>query len=399
MCFSRLLTALLFLIFVAPPLSAQTERAQPLETKPSEVQPTEAKPSPDYSKLQYKIPLVHEKANEPVVALAFSHDSKIIAVLYPNSIGFWTTSKGAPLGFAPGTREKFTALAFGSNGLLVTGGENGGVALWDWHDLARPKLRTGAFDPITAIALSPDNSLIVTAQRSDPPSVAVWDANTGKMLRNLTGFSHAPTALHFTPDGAQLLTGGGGLGGRTGEFWLDTPLYSTTGEFTRWNVHSGTLEKQVGFNDGSPNCAFSPNGSLLATVGRGAAVGPRRTSWLGTQVRVWRVPGGSENDNGSFMPATLKRSQRSMVHNPGRPSIAFSADQRVLGFCENYHITLWSGSAGQASSLELGYPYPYGPWYNGISPSSSSGAMAFSSDGKMMAVGGHSRAAIWKMVR
>lgn len=402
MRFSRLLTALLFLLIVlVTPLSAQTEQPQASQPQAPQPQPTQPPPPPDYTKLQYKIPLVGEKATDTIVALAFSLDSKIIAVLYNNSIGFWTTSKGAPIGFAPGTAEKFTALAFGSNGLLVTGGKNGGVALWDWHDPAQPKLRTGGFDPITAVALSPDNSLIVTAQRSDPPSVAVWDASTGKMLKTLPGFSYAPTALQFTPDGTQLLTGGGGLGGRIGEYLEDTPLYSTAGEFTRWNMPGGTLDKQVGLSDGSPDCAFSPDGTLLAYVGRGAAVEAHSTSWLGTMVRVWRVPGKSENDNGGFLPATLKRDRLFMVHNPGRPAIAFSADQRVLGFCENYHFTLWSGSGGQTSTLPFSYPYPYPyrRWYDDFYPFPSSGAVAFSADGKMLAIGGEYRAGIWKMVR
>jgi WD40 repeat protein len=402
MCFSRLFTVLLSLVLVlAPPLSAQTEKVPS-----SQASPPLAQPSPDYSKLQYKIPLVNEKASEPIVALAFSHTSQIIAVLYQSSIGFWHTSTGAPIGFARGTQEKFTALAFGSNGLLVTGGENGGVALWDWRDLAGPKLRTGGFDPITAVALSPDSSLIVTAQRSDPPGATVWDAKTGKMQKTLTGFSHAPTALHFTPDGTQLLTGGGGLGGRTGEFLGETPLYSSSGEFTRWNMRTGTLEKQVGLSDASPNCAFSPDGTLLATVGGGAAVAPRstlgreRTSWLGTTVRVWRVPGESENDNGGFLPITLRRGPDYMVRNSGRPSIAFSPDQRVLGFSESYQITLWSGGAGRNSSVQLRYSFPYRYWYWGNDfPYYGGGAMAFSPDGKMLAVGGYSRAGIWKMVK
>jgi WD40 repeat protein len=404
MCFSRLFTALLPLLLVlAPHLSAQTEQAPP-SSPSTPTQPAQAQPAPDYSKLQHKIPLVNEKASEPIVDLAFSHTSQIIAVLYQSSIGFWHTSTGAPIGFARGTREKFTALAFGSNGLLATGGENGGVALWDWRDLAQPKLRTGGFDAITAVAVSPDSSLIVTAQRSETPGATVWDAKTGKLIRTLTGFSHAPTALHFTPDGAQLLTGGGGLGGRTGEFLGETPLYSSSGEFTRWDMRTGTLEKQVGLSDASPNCAFSPDGTLLATVGGGAAVAPRstlgreRTSWLGTSVRVWRVPGESENDNGGFLPITLRRGPDYMVRNSGRPSIAFSPDQRVLGFSESYQIMLWSGGAGRPSSLPLSYPYPDRYWYfDDYFPFLSSGAMAFSPDGKMLAVGGYSRAGIWKM--
>jgi hypothetical protein len=46
----------------------------------------------------------------------------------------------------------------------------------------------------------------------------------------------------------------------------------------------------------------------------------------------------------------------------------------------------------------LRYAYPNRYWYwDDDFPFLSGGAMAFSPDGKMLAVGGYSRAGIWKM--
>ena len=117
-------------------------------------------------------------------------------------------------------------------------------------------------------------------------------------------------------------------------------------------------------------------------------------------MRVWRVPGAGENDNATFMPGTIRRSHEFMIHNPGRPFIAFSPDNRVLGFGENFHITLWSGGAAKTDAVRLGYPSPYRYWYwHDLYPYVSGGAMAFSCDGKMLAVGGGRRAGLWKMVK
>lgn len=81
MRYTRLLTALLFLLLVlAPQVSAQTEPAQPPPLAPAPAQPTLIQPAPDYRKLEYKIPLLGENGSDSVVALAFSHDSKTVAV-------------------------------------------------------------------------------------------------------------------------------------------------------------------------------------------------------------------------------------------------------------------------------------------------------------------------------
>jgi hypothetical protein len=66
---------------------------------------------------------------------------------------------------------------------------------------------------VTAVAFSPDGSLIATASATrdnpigPPEAIVVWDADTGKETGRLTGHRATVEALAFSPDGNVLVSG------------------------------------------------------------------------------------------------------------------------------------------------------------------------------------------------
>ncbi len=75
-----------------------------------------------------------------------------------------------------------------------------------------PPARSCASSPATAdwchsAAYSPDGKSIVTA--SDDSTARIWDAATGKELRELTGHSDYVSSAAYSPDGKSIVTASG----------------------------------------------------------------------------------------------------------------------------------------------------------------------------------------------
>jgi WD40 repeat protein len=77
------------------------------------------------------------------------------------------------------------------------------------YDIATQKVERelyGHSAAITALQVSPDNQLLMTASEDD--SVKVWDMKSGRVLRQLHGYAAPINIVKFTPDGKKLISGG-----------------------------------------------------------------------------------------------------------------------------------------------------------------------------------------------
>jgi WD40 repeat protein len=68
-----------------------------------------------------------------------------------------------------------------------------------------PLLTISTTSSITCVAFSPDGNQIVSG--SSDNSVQVWDAKTGKQLKELRGHTDHVTSVAFSPDGDQIVSG------------------------------------------------------------------------------------------------------------------------------------------------------------------------------------------------
>lgn len=175
-------------------------------------------------------------------------------------------------------KEWILGLSLSKDGATLLSGDDGGdVIVWDRaaaKELRRWKVKGWVF----GMALSPDASLALVAERfplvftpNDHHSgVKIWDATTGQVKHDLTAqYKMYIGGAAFSPDGKQLALAQGNEGG--GKLFL---LESDTGKKVR---------EFAGHNPGGAHdVRFSADGKFLLSCGRD------------TVVRVWNVADGKQ---------------------------------------------------------------------------------------------------------
>ncbi len=154
-----------------------------------------------------------------------------------------------------------------------------------WQMVERVTILKADQDPIYALAISPDNSLLLSG--SFDGTVREWDLKTQKPLRTWQ-LGDTVNAIQFSPDGETFVTADAG------------------GKVQRWNTRTGKLEMTYpGHAFLVTDAAISPDGEILATG-----------SWDRT-VKLW-----------DFQTGTLLKTLRG--HNHPIQAIAFSPDGKGI---------------------------------------------------------------------
>jgi WD40 repeat protein len=185
--------------------------------------------------------------------LAFSSDGDFVVESTAEGVRLRDLLNGTTRQIPLQTDDAASALALSpDNHTLLTADDSGVVHLWDIETgKSRKALPTG--QQITAVAIDASGQLLATA-RADR-SIVVWDLKTNAIRSEFRKHEDVINALAFSPDGRTLASGGDD---RTAILW---------------DLTSGKAKRTLKGHDLTvTSLAFSPDGLTLATGSGNAAV-------------------------------------------------------------------------------------------------------------------------------
>jgi WD40 repeat protein len=271
-----LLAVLFFLHIALPAMSGFLPGNAPVAANPAAGAPVPAlNPAPprivDYAGERYAI----DTGGIPAW-VDFSPDSQTLAV-GDNKLGLSTydAATGAPRGKAQRLESGLRYANFSPDGRrLVAGGYSGGPVVLDLNaDGIASRCEAGTSE-VQDAAFTGDGQTVLGAAGK---SLLVWDAGTGKRLRELGPSRAQLRYVHVSREG-KIITGGHdtGSGGRLDQVWslekgsavADLPTFTTP-----WHVPNGKggwdkVRKPVGFRYDERRNAFtvSPDGRVAVLV-------------------------------------------------------------------------------------------------------------------------------------
>ena len=184
------------------------------------------------------------------------------------------------------------------------------------RSLIDPDLKTPDSKPVQAahlslvesLAYSPDGKIIASGAYQE---VILWDAQTGKIRKRITGFADRVVALDFSNNGKLLATGGGAP--------------TEDGEVKVFDVATGNLVFEIknGHSDTVFGVSFSPDDKMLATCGADKFV------------KTWEVPTGK-----------LLKVFEGHTHHV--LDVGWKADGKLLASCSaDLTIKVWDWEKGE----------------------------------------------------
>lgn len=308
-----------------------------------------------------------------VTGVAFSPDGRRLATASADRTArIWDAATGQPLQVLTGHTDRVFDVAFGPDGTRVaTGSADRTAIVWNADTGERLLTLSGHTGSVVAVAFSPDGARVVTA--GEDRTARVWDM-TGRLLLTLRGHTDAISDVAFSPDGRRLATA------------------SADGKVRLWDTATGqellALSGRSGAVTGlafSPDCPASPGGASQSAAGAGQSQGDafRPAELCGTRLATAHADGTVRVWNTSF-----SRELFTLVE-PNARVVAISPDgARVAAGLPGGRVGVWD--VASPAAREVGGE-PSLTWQAQDGAISS---MAFSPDGKQLAVAGEDRSMI-----
>jgi WD40 repeat protein len=287
----------------------------------------------------------HEHA---ITAMALSPDGRLVVTGDALGVSYvWDTASGRKLRSLEGHIGPLQGLAFLPDSKRVMGigpDYEDRIYLWDAVKVGEPRTLTANTRPMRFLALSPDGSIVAlpngdlldvatgqtrgtfaqriqvyrgcfspdgkilagAAMRDRTRSVRLWDVNTKKELRRLTGQTGVLHALAFSPDGRTLAGS------------------SDDRRIILWEVATGNQRgSMTGHTSPVLALAFSPDGRTFAS-GSGEFFNSEDSS-----VRLWDLASGNQR-------------RRLVGHQGGVTSVCYTPDsQRLFSSSRDTTLLVW----------------------------------------------------------
>jgi WD40 repeat protein len=280
-------------------------------------------------------------------SLALSGDGQTLAVGgvqgMAGVVRLWNVPARRELPQLSGPQNGAISLVFSPDGKILAVGEGSQQTIRLYELATGKELRqlSGGQNQTYAPAFSPDGKIV--AGVSNNSSIHLWETATGKEIRQMAALNYGIMAIAFSPDGQTLASGG------------------ASNRAHLWDVATGKERQLLGGHQmGVTGVALAPDGQTLATAS------------LDQTVRLWEIATGKE----------LRQFRRPKpeadlggLENLA-PCLAFCANGKILGavYADGV-ICLWDPGTGK----ELRH---FAASVGNVT------AMAFAPNGKALAVGG-----------
>ena len=229
-----------------------------------------------------------------VWAVALSADGKLaLSGGMDGTARLWEVASGQQRQKLDGHTGLVTAVAFAPDNQAVTGGLDGFVILWDLDTGREIHRWRGPMKYVSAVSVH-GNRAVIAADRT----IRLWDLDSGKPVRAYDGHAAPVTAIAFSADGKQIVSGSDDHTVRIWDAASEKPARSLTG-------HDAAVR----------SVAFSANGKWVLSAGADATV------------RLWRLSDGK--DVGVFRKHGSAALQAAFAEN-GRQTVSGERDGIAL---------------------------------------------------------------------
>jgi WD40 repeat protein len=340
-----------------------------------------------------------QKPGDPVSTLAFSPDSRTLAagVGIPRSaqkgaVRLWRVTERKELAPLSGPEGNVYSVAFSPKGNLLAAGADNNVYLWAVNSGPSFQLQRQIphGDPVTGIGFGRGGEIVASCSMNTR-EVKLWDVATGKPAnRAWQAHTGSPRALAFAPDGLTFVTGAS-----ASSYWEPESLSASDLMVRRWNFkgeelwttrgHVAPVTYLVISADGRTFVSGSLDGHVRvwdSASGQERHVLPSSATYMsiGTispdgQMGLWGMTGGRIsrwNLVTGKLQGMFDESEQFIFATALSPDGKLVASVRRDGMLHFWNL----------ARMERRPPLPRPGFFN----NSGGGSLAFSPDGKLLAV-------------